>query len=183
MGTIELFPSIMTLLTSHCITSTARLGTRHPPLICSPVYLNPWTNQGSEFCTSTNWIYRSPFPVRKTMLVSGSNKGIRIPEDTSKDRTNCGVERFLVSRRMSSRALSSPNPEVRTRSSPIQTTLLSFIPSWLEVEETRGLEERGSRIRRYRSLLWVASRPPDCCQAQHWTFKHEKVKVLRNLLV
>ena len=50
--------------------------------------------------------------------------------------TFCGVLMFLMSLSMSSLARSAPNPEVRSRPSPTQTTLLSFIPAWLAVSWT-----------------------------------------------
>ena len=38
----------------------------------------------------------SPFPDRKTILVSGSKRGTRMPEDTSRERRCSGLESFLV---------------------------------------------------------------------------------------
>ena len=89
----------------------------------------------------------SPFPERKTMLVSGSKRGTRMPEDTSRERRCSGLDSFLeveveddkvevednkaeeggfetdlVSRKISCRHLSAPNPVVRTRCSPTHTT-------------------------------------------------------------
>ena len=74
------------------------------------------------------------------MLVSGSCRGTRMPELTSRLSTFCGLLMFLTSLMTSSRALSAPNPEVSSRPSPTQTTLLSFIPAWLAVSCT-GPEE------------------------------------------
>ena len=79
------------------------------------------------------------------MLVSGSKRGTRMPEDTSRERRCCGLDSFLevktmmikkkkvlikmngfgtdlVSRNMSCRHLSAPKPVVRTRCSPTHTT-------------------------------------------------------------
>ena len=82
----------------------------------------------------------SPFPERKTMLVSGSKRGTRMPEDTSRERRCSGLDSFLevemremvtkmngfktdlVSRKISCRHLSAPKPVVRTRCSPTHTT-------------------------------------------------------------
>ena len=82
----------------------------------------------------------SPFPERKTMLVSGSKRGTRMPEDTSRERRCSGLDNFLevemremvtkmngfktdlVSRKISCRHLSAPKPVVRTRYSPTHTT-------------------------------------------------------------
>ena len=84
----------------------------------------------SDFLTSMNWIFLSPLPAKKNMLVSGSYNGIRIlqrsekthttiineiqlrrkmllafltyPEDMSKLSDFCGCDRLRMSRMISS---------------------------------------------------------------------------------
>ena len=40
-------------------------------------------------------LHLSPFPERKTILVSGSKRGTRMPEDTSRERRCSGLDSFL----------------------------------------------------------------------------------------
>jgi len=62
------------------------------------------------------------------------------------------------------------NPVVKSRSeSPlIHTTLESFMP-WCESVWAAVLPDLGSKMRSCRSLLCVASKFPECCQATDWT--------------
>ena len=78
IGTIEEPQSCRTRLTSAFITSIARFGTKHAPLVCSPEYLRPSTKKGSLSESSINCKLRSPLPDRKHMCVSGSYKGTKI---------------------------------------------------------------------------------------------------------
>ena len=53
------------------------------------------TNVSFKNHLSVRDYHLSPFPERKTMLVSGSKRGTRMPEETSRERRCCGLDSFL----------------------------------------------------------------------------------------
>ena len=97
MGITDEEVSWSNLLTSPCMTASARFGTKQAPLVCSPLWRIPSMRYGSLSVTSRYETVVSPLPARNSIPVSGSYSGIKILQMTSKHAVTHKSLTFFIS--------------------------------------------------------------------------------------